>query len=276
MSQLDRAQGLIGNAGIKFPVRCATTTNITLSGYQTIDGITLASGDGNLRVLVKNQNTASENGIYDAAATAWTRSADFNGTYDCAKGTLVRSTSGTLGTGLYELTTVDPVIGTSNLAFSAMSGSGGTFNNVTLTGDTNITGNVYYNNFLVVGGALEGYSLAIKEHGIRATAEAFSFDFNYHTAILQAGALALTFTNVRVGSAPFLLSSMLMYLANAGLATITWNSPNGIAWIKTDGTGDITSSTTCPTTLHNSGFDYVAIWAINTGVATTIAGKVVR
>lgn len=59
----------------KDSVRAATTANITLSGTQTIDGVELQAGD---RVLVKNQATASQNGIYVAAAGAWNRSADAN------------------------------------------------------------------------------------------------------------------------------------------------------------------------------------------------------
>lgn len=55
-------------------VVAATTGNIaSLSGTMTIDGIALNIGD---RVLVKNQTTASQNGIYDVQAGAWTRSAD--------------------------------------------------------------------------------------------------------------------------------------------------------------------------------------------------------
>jgi len=57
----------------KQPVLCATTTNITLSGLQTIDGVTVVAGD---RVLVKSQSTNSQNGIYLASATAWSRSPD--------------------------------------------------------------------------------------------------------------------------------------------------------------------------------------------------------
>jgi len=53
----------------KQPVLTATSANITLSGLQTINGVTVVAGD---RVLVKNQGTASENGIYTASATAWT------------------------------------------------------------------------------------------------------------------------------------------------------------------------------------------------------------
>jgi len=64
-------------AGIswKQPVACATLTNITLSGLQTIDGYTTLAGD---RVIVKNQSTAANNGIYVAASGAWTRSSDAN------------------------------------------------------------------------------------------------------------------------------------------------------------------------------------------------------
>ena len=57
----------------KQPVLCATTANITLSGLQTLDNVTVVAGD---RVLVKNQSTASQNGIYLASATAWSRSPD--------------------------------------------------------------------------------------------------------------------------------------------------------------------------------------------------------
>jgi len=55
--------------------RCvaATTANITLSAPQTIDGLAVIAGD---RVLVKNQTTTSQNGIYQVNAGAWTRTAD--------------------------------------------------------------------------------------------------------------------------------------------------------------------------------------------------------
>lgn len=50
----------------KDPVRVASTANIaTLSGLLTIDGITLVAGD---RVLLKDQTTASQNGIYTASS----------------------------------------------------------------------------------------------------------------------------------------------------------------------------------------------------------------
>ena len=65
------AQGL----SPKQAVKCGTTANITLSGLQTIDGYTTLAGD---RVLVKNQTSSAENGIYIASASAWTRSTDMD------------------------------------------------------------------------------------------------------------------------------------------------------------------------------------------------------
>jgi hypothetical protein len=65
------AQGL----NPKQSVKCATTADITLSGLQTIDTYTTLAGD---RVLVKNQSTQSQNGIYVAGAGAWTRATDMD------------------------------------------------------------------------------------------------------------------------------------------------------------------------------------------------------
>jgi hypothetical protein len=63
------AQGIDAKASVV----AATTANITLSGAQTIDGISIVAGD---RVLVKDQSTASANGIYLCATGSWTRTTD--------------------------------------------------------------------------------------------------------------------------------------------------------------------------------------------------------
>ena len=65
------AQGLNPKGACK----AGTLTNITLSGLQTIDGYSVLAGN---RVLVKNQGTSSENGIYIASASAWTRAVDMD------------------------------------------------------------------------------------------------------------------------------------------------------------------------------------------------------
>jgi hypothetical protein len=53
----------------------ATTASITLVGSQTIDGVTVVVGD---RVLVKNQSSPAQNGIYVVQTTPWTRSTDMD------------------------------------------------------------------------------------------------------------------------------------------------------------------------------------------------------
>lgn len=55
-------------------VRVATTGNHGLSGLSAIDGVTPSAGD---RVLVWQQSTASQNGIYTAASSSWTKKSGF-------------------------------------------------------------------------------------------------------------------------------------------------------------------------------------------------------
>jgi hypothetical protein len=64
---------LVSGLGWKDAVRVATTANITLSAAQTIDSIAVGAGD---RVLVKNQTTPAQNGIYVVQTGAWTRATD--------------------------------------------------------------------------------------------------------------------------------------------------------------------------------------------------------
>jgi hypothetical protein len=113
----DRRQGVNVNAAVKVPCKAATTANITLSGLQTIDGVALAADD---RVLVKDQNTASENGIYRASTSTWQRDKDFDGVFDVVKGTLVHVTDGTsYSRTWWEVTTSDPITpGTTSLTFT--------------------------------------------------------------------------------------------------------------------------------------------------------------
>lgn len=114
MSVTDRRLGVTGAAAIKVPCRVATVGNVTLSGLQTIDGVSLASGD---RVLVLAQTNGVQNGIYTVDSGAWRRAVDFNGPRDCTEGTLVTVNDGLTGSGVYRLDTSDPVIGTSSLSF---------------------------------------------------------------------------------------------------------------------------------------------------------------
>ncbi|MGL4300053.1 MAG: hypothetical protein ACRCW4_13365, partial [Candidatus Neomicrothrix subdominans] len=99
----------------KDSVRAATTANITLSAPQTIDGVSVIAGD---RVLVKNQTTASQNGIYVVAAGAWTRALDADTAADI-KGAMVWVEEGTTHADQAWLLTTDNItLGTTSLTFS--------------------------------------------------------------------------------------------------------------------------------------------------------------
>lgn len=118
----------------KQPVRAATTANVTLSGAQSIDGVSLVAGD---RVLVKNQTTASANGIYVVASGSWVRSTDMDvGTEAVGAATFV-SEGTSLGNTVWLQTTDAPItINTTSLAFTQIGGSSGSYtagNGVTIT-----------------------------------------------------------------------------------------------------------------------------------------------
>ena len=108
---------------VKDSVKVATTANITLSGTQTIDGVAVSADE---RVLVKDQSTASQNGLYLCKASAWARTSDLaaganaagmftfveQGTVNADNGFSCTSNSGSA------------VVGTNNLTFAQFSGAG--------------------------------------------------------------------------------------------------------------------------------------------------------
>jgi hypothetical protein len=108
---------------VKQSVRVATTANITLSGAQTIDGVSVVAGD---RVLVKDQSTASQNGIYTVAVGAWSRSSDADINSEVTAGMFTFVTEGTTNADSgWVLTTNDTItVGTTALAFVQFSGAG--------------------------------------------------------------------------------------------------------------------------------------------------------
>lgn len=113
----ERIGGVSASLAVKAPAKAATTANITLSGLQTVDGVALATGD---RVLVKDQTTATQNGIYQANTSTWTRAADFDGGRDVAKGTSVLVTDGTANANTYwRVSASNPItIDTTSITFA--------------------------------------------------------------------------------------------------------------------------------------------------------------
>ena len=113
------AQGL----DVKESVRVATTANITLSGTQTIDGVSVVAGD---RVLVKNQTSAAENGIYVVAAGAWSRAEDADEPAELNAGTFVFVEEGTTNADSgFVVSSNNPItIGTDAMNWVQFSGTG--------------------------------------------------------------------------------------------------------------------------------------------------------
>jgi len=113
------AQGL----DIKDSVKVATTANITLSGTQTIDGIAVSADE---RVLVKDQSTASQNGLYLCKASTWVRTDDLAAGSDAA-GAFAFVEQGTVNGDNAFVCSSDKgsaVTGTNNLSFVQFSGAG--------------------------------------------------------------------------------------------------------------------------------------------------------
>ncbi|WP_228895607.1 head decoration protein [Acidovorax sp. Leaf73] len=100
----------------KDPVRAATTANITLSGAQTIDGVSVIAGD---RVLVKDQSTGSANGIYVAASGSWSRATDFDAASELVGATVFVSEGATNGNSQWLMTTDGPItLGSTSLVWT--------------------------------------------------------------------------------------------------------------------------------------------------------------
>lgn len=113
--------GLSASVAVKAPCRTVATSNITLSGLQTISGYTTVEND---RVLVKGQTDPVDNGIYMASTGSWTRAKDADGNRDLVQGTRVLVRSTTVDGAEYELTTANPiVIGTTALTFELRYGA---------------------------------------------------------------------------------------------------------------------------------------------------------
>lgn len=77
-------------------VAAATTTNLTLSGIQTIDGVAGSSGQ---RILASAQTTVANSGCYTQAAGAWTRCTDYDAAAEVTQGTSFPVTGGTVNSG---------------------------------------------------------------------------------------------------------------------------------------------------------------------------------
>lgn len=115
--QLDAA---IQGYSWKQPVRMVATTNITLSGIQTIDGVAGAAND---RVLLTGQSAPAQNGPYAMAAGAWTRTTDMDTGAEAVGATFFVSEGTTNGNSQWNQTADAPItLGTTALVFAKIGG----------------------------------------------------------------------------------------------------------------------------------------------------------
>jgi hypothetical protein len=228
-------------------VRTATTTNITLSGLQTIDGVAVVAGN---RVLVKNQNTPSQNGIYLAASGAWSRATDYNDPNEINNSAVfVLEGPATQGKSSWVQTASVVTVGTSGITFSAFSGP-------------------------VVNSAGAGIELGV--NGSVSVREGAGIDFDGNGTVVvdvhPSGGLMLTSNNTT--PAVITTTAAQLALTNTGVAASTFGSATQSATFTTDLKGRITSAsqvtiapsfanvTAKPTTL--SGYGIVDAQPLNT------------
>jgi hypothetical protein len=108
---------------VKQSVRLATTVDIALTGVKTVDTKTTVTGD---RILVKNQDTAADNGIYVANdAGVWSRATDFDANTEVTSGafTFVEDGSVNINAG-FVVTTKVVDVGTTAIDWTLFSASG--------------------------------------------------------------------------------------------------------------------------------------------------------
>ena len=218
-------------AGIswKQPVLCGTTANITLSGLQTLDGVTVVAGD---RVLVKNQSTQSQNGIYLASATTWTRSADADVWTDLISALVFVESGSTLaGSAWYCSAQPGGTIGTTAVNWSNFSVA------ATYTAGTGLT--------------LSSYQFSITNTGVSAGAYGSASKTLTATVNAQGQLTVLAATDIAIANTQ--VSGLgTMSTQNASSVTITGGTLNGVT-IGATTAGAITGTTITATTFNGAG-----------------------
>lgn len=253
----------IEGSGSKLPVRVATTANGTLAtafaNGQTVDGVTLATGD---RILLKDQSAGAENGIYVVAASgAPARASDMDAASEVA-GAGIYVIAGTTngGTLWFNTNTSTPTLGTTALTFAQFTGGG-----ASLSGTNTWTGKQAFSAGATVTPAA---TPATTEIGYLGSPQMSDQD-DYTLAMGDAGkhyyhvsATPHTLTIPANSSVAFPIGTVIAIVNENGAGAITlaitsdtlrWGSSTGSRTIAADGTATLIKVTSTVWRLTGDG-----------------------
>lgn len=235
------AQGL----DVKASVKCATTANITLSGLQTIDGITVVAGD---RVLVKNQTAAADNGIYAASASGWTRTTDMNAWAEFPGAFVFIEEGATLAdTGWTCTVNAGGTLGTTAITWVQFSGAG----TYTAGNGLALTGSVFSavgtaNRITVGAGGIDIASTYVGQTSITTLGTIATGTWNATTISTAKGGTGLTsFTS---GGAVYATSTSALTTGTLPVTAGGTGATTLTGYVYGNGAGAFTASTTIPNT----------------------------
>lgn len=218
--------GLVSGLHWKKAVRAATTANITLSGTQTVDGVSLSAGD---RILVKDQSDATENGIYIVDSGSWSRADDMDEGSEFPSAA-VFVTAGTVNDNLGFVCTndTDPTLGTTDIEFTQFNGAA----NITAGAGLDKTGNELSVNVDDSSIEISGDALQVKALGIT--------DAMLAGSISNAKLANSTISGVALGSNLSALSAS----STGGITLTSYNGSSAVSdlAINLDG-GSLTTGT---------------------------------
>lgn len=191
---LQSARRLVqGVTSRKEAVRVASTGNLTVaSPGSAIDGVTLTNGD---RVLLKDQSSGSENGLYDfnGSASPLTRSADADTSAEVKPGTQVFVSEGTVnGNSTWQITTDGPItLGTTALVWAQTASGGSSYtagNGLTLTGNSFAVNPLTNGGITVAAGGVSvtaGAGISVGSGGVAIAASAAGNGLTLTTGVLN-------------------------------------------------------------------------------------------
>ena len=257
---------------VKASSRVATTVAVLLaSGLEngdTVDGVTLATGD---RVLVKDQSTASENGIYVVQASgAAVRADDFDASSKVTAGAFTFIAEGTTnGDQGFVLTTNDTItLGTTGLTFTQFSGTG----SITAGDGLEKSGSTLSVNV--------GTGIEISSDALRISSGAAGDGLGYSAGVLSVNVGAATGLAITSDDVGIKLDSGIAGLAltSSGLKIKSDIAGDGLTYtagvLSRDviDLGDASNDTTGTLPIDQGGTNAVSASAARTSLAATPSG----